>query len=840
VTRRLRGDGQSEPARRGWAAAARRALFAAVLLAAVSSGLWLGASAGSAHAEPMWTTYHRDAGRSGNDPDGIDPIPPELSWQSVDLGAPIWSQPLVVGSRVYVATVGDELYALEASTGKVIWQTSAGTPMPANKTTCGGDIKPTVGIVGTPVIDPARNTLYAVADTWNAATEEAHHMLEGFNLSTGERVLSTPVDPPGANPRTMLERPALNLANGNVVFGFGGNSGDCGLYNGAVGSAPEAGGPASFWQYSPMAPATGGAAVWAPSGAAVDSEGHVYIGTGNPNPKGQQFTTYDYSDSLLELSPSTMNLIGHFEPATWRSNSENDEDLGSAGPELLPGGLLFQAGKNLNGYLIETAGMTAGTPAVYSQQVCETLKEAGEGSFGGDAYAAGTIYVPCVDGVRALSYNQTARTFSTLWHGPAEATGPPIVSSGTVWSLATGAFLKGGGEKLYGLDPTTGLARYTLTLPSRLVDHFASPSAAGGRLFVATGSTVTAYQVAHLPPEALTEAASDVAQTTAALHASANPDGATVSECVLEWGTTATYGSSVPCTPLPAGKSPVAVSASLTGLAANTVYHYRVHVKTAAGEAYGSDETLKTALPSAPEVATGSASAVTETSAVLGATVNPNGAPSEDCHFDYGTTTSYGLSATCTPSPGAASASVPVAAAISGLSAGSTYYFRVVASNAGGTSHGTGGTFSTPSMAVVQTMTSTMGNGSLDVLATIERKPPTAGLAGTSLTVGAGGKLAVRVSCPASAGTCTGTIMLRSLHAVSTGHRSAILVLAVGSFALPEGHVATVKLRLSSAARKLLARTSPLRARATILAHDGYGQQQTTLATVTIRRAKRR
>jgi hypothetical protein len=55
------------------------------------------------------------------------------------------------------------------------------------------------------------------------------------------------------------------------------------------------------------------------------------------------------------------------------------------------------------------------------------------------------------------------------------------------------------GSKLYGLDPATGVPRYTEMLPSAAVDHFASPSAAGGRLFVASGSSVTAYQTAALP-----------------------------------------------------------------------------------------------------------------------------------------------------------------------------------------------------------------------------------------------------------------------------------------------------------------------------------------------------
>ena len=63
-----------------------------------------------------------------------------------------------------------------------------------------------------------------------------------------------------------------------------------------------------------------------------------------------------------------------------------------------------------------------------------------------------------------------------------------------VWDIASGGF-NGGGTKLYALDPATGTPRYTLTLPSAVADHFASPSAAGGRLFLATGSSETAYTI---------------------------------------------------------------------------------------------------------------------------------------------------------------------------------------------------------------------------------------------------------------------------------------------------------------------------------------------------------
>ena len=72
-------------------------------------------------------------------------------------------------------------------------------------------------------------------------------------------------------------------------------------------------------------------------------------------------------------------------------------------------------------------------------------------------------------------------------------------------------------------------------------------------------------------PTVKTEKASEVAQTTAKLNASVNPNGGEVTECKLEYGPTTSYGESKPCSPPRGpGESSVAVSASISGLTANT------------------------------------------------------------------------------------------------------------------------------------------------------------------------------------------------------------------------------------------------------------------------------
>jgi len=100
-------------------------------------------------------------------------------------------------------------------------------------------------------------------------------------------------------------------------------------------------------------------------------------------------------------------------------------------------------------------------------------------------------------------------------------------------------------------------------------------------------------------------------------------------------------------------------------------------------------------LPPAPTVVTTAASEVTQTSARLNATVNPNGSEVSECEVEYGTTTSYGSSAPCMPAPGSGESPVPVLAAGGSLNENATYHFRIVASNAGGTSMGSDETFTT-------------------------------------------------------------------------------------------------------------------------------------------------
>jgi hypothetical protein len=98
----------------------------------------------------------------------------------------------------------------------------------------------------------------------------------------------------------------------------------------------------------------------------------------------------------------------------------------------------------------------------------------------------------------------------------------------------------------------------------------------------------------------------------------------------------------------------------------------------------------------APTAITDAASSVRLQSATLNASVDPESANVTECRFEYGETPAYGASAPCAVAPGEGSNPVPVSAAIGGLSAGATYHFRIVATNAVGTGYGADQTFATP------------------------------------------------------------------------------------------------------------------------------------------------
>jgi polyvinyl alcohol dehydrogenase (cytochrome) len=484
----------------------RRFLLPLVIAVALAVQAVLGAYA--AAAIPAWTTYRHDAARSGIDPDSTSPVTPAQAWQTPALDGEVYGQPLVYGSYVYVATENDSVYRLNAATGAVVWSTHLATPEPSSAAPC-GDISPSIGVTSTPVIDSATDRIYVVGAVSAAGT--VHHELFALDLSSGQPIAGFPIMvdphyPSGGAAVNQLQRAGLALDGGRILVGYGGNDGDCKTYWGWLVSAPIDG-ATGLSSFQVDAAHTEGA-IWAAGNApAVDAAGNVFVATGNGN--GNSTSDPEYGDSVVKLTGSASPL-DWWAPPNWQSLDSSDADLGSSMPTLLPGGFLFQSGKDGNGYLLNGAGLGHVSPAP-----AEATGFCSGGSFGGSVYdpANSTIYAACTGGLRALSLSSGSPPSLAAKAGfsaPSGATGPPMLAGGLVWvtNYSSGS--------LYGLDPASGATRSHFPIPENgsNVNHFASPSAGGGRLFVGSGDQVTAYTIAQ--PGAS-------APTITTLASSANP-----------------------------------------------------------------------------------------------------------------------------------------------------------------------------------------------------------------------------------------------------------------------------------------------------------------------------
>ena len=205
---------------------------------------------------------------------------------------------------------------------------------------------------------------------------------------------------------------------------------------------------------------------------------------------------------------------------------------------------------------------------------------------------------------------------------------------------------------------------------------------------VVTAISLTGLAAAATAPAAITGPVNTVGGSSATVTGTVNPNG-TATNWNFEYGTTTSYGAATTAQSAGSGSVNITVSASLSGLSPGTTYHYRLDGSSSAGSAQGADGIFTTA--ATPGATTQAASGLSATAATLNGSVLPNGQQTS-YSFQYGTTTSYG-SSTPTSAAGSGTSAIPVSAAVSGLQAGQTYHYRLVATSSVGTSDGADLTF---------------------------------------------------------------------------------------------------------------------------------------------------
>ena len=263
--------------------------------------------------------------------------------------------------------------------------------------------------------------------------------------------------PAGTEPADILQRTGLNLNNGNVVFGYGGNDGDCATYSGWVVSVPEGGGTPGLLPGGADRPTTGPSG-WAAPHPRSTAAGNIWVTTGN----GSSSTPYDCSDSVLELSPSS-DSEQYFAPSNWSSDNS-----GRPRPRVVTAGAALERDRSCRpasrsgAYLLSQAALGGIGGQLGVTPVCPAAVDGD----GGDAVLGTVVYVPCQGGVRRC---RPARHSASLWQsrrpGP---TGPPIEAGGLVWSIG------GSNVALRRSTRRTAPSSRTLSVGSE-ANHFPTP-----------------------------------------------------------------------------------------------------------------------------------------------------------------------------------------------------------------------------------------------------------------------------------------------------------------------------------------------------------------------------
>jgi hypothetical protein len=511
----------------------------------------------AAPANSAVLTYRNDNGRTGQYPNEtllntsnvnvsqfgrrvLYPVDGQLYAQ------PLYVPNLTIGGSVhnvvFAATENDTVYAFDADQTSAVaplWKTSllpsGATAVPYTAVSC-GDLTPVIGITGTPVIDPATNTMYVV--TYDDEGGTLVYRLHALNILTGQDIsppivirASAPGTGAGSSGGTVSfnaglnrQRTGLVLANGKVYVAFSSFC-DNGNYHGWILSYAYNG--SAFQQVNAYAVTPNGiqGGIWGgDAGLDADSVGNLYYVSGNgtfdANTGGP-----DYGDSFVRLNGALQNQ-DYFTPFNQACLSQADEDLGSGGPLLLTGAnALIGAGKEGRPYVVSTTNMggytadpnlTCGGSAEENRtNVDKVQQELAPGTVGSDfstpAFWNGSsgqyVYFTSVNGPTwAFSWNGSKLSTTPTSTSANGNGGSPVVSSngtaagtGIVWKIDYGSELHAYdasnlATELYNSNQDAsrdGLSGYV---------KFSSVVVANGEVFVGLSSSLAIFGQLSTPP----------------------------------------------------------------------------------------------------------------------------------------------------------------------------------------------------------------------------------------------------------------------------------------------------------------------------------------------------
>ncbi|HTA12398.1 MAG TPA: hypothetical protein VK765_03175 [Solirubrobacteraceae bacterium] len=368
--------------------------------------------------------------------------------------------------------------------------------------------------------------------------------------------------------------------------------------------------PAASWEATSIDKGSEGpplsAVSCAPGGpcVAVDRHGNAFVDQ-RPGASSWSHTTIEHGARLTGVSCASASLCVAVDEAgdMW---SNTDSGLG-----------VWTAARFGSEHPWSAVSCSPSTSAAPSRSVCVAVDTAGELLASEDPTGATSAWhlqkldPQALDAISCASMSECVAVDAA---GHALASSDPG-SAGATWSLTPadpGETLDAVSCAISGLCAALGAHGAALAsddaagaLPEwgqQSIDSgqsLAGVSCLGGGLCVALDAAGHSLSARVPTPLATTLTPAKVTFSTATLEGLVEPRDALLDACLFEYGTVASgvYSQSIPCETLPgaiAGAQPVSATAS--GLDANTAYRYRLLAITAAGTATGAEQTFTTAV----------------------------------------------------------------------------------------------------------------------------------------------------------------------------------------------------------------------------------------------------
>jgi hypothetical protein len=438
----------------------------------------------------------------------------------------VYAQPLYIddgpGGRqtIIAVTESNNVYALDAVDGSIIWERNVGDPVPANDVPC--TILDPLGITSTPIVDLASRSLFLAAMTTPDGGQTKKHFILSLNVDTGDINPGWPVDVEvtvsfnGINftPVIQLQRAALGIVGNILYVGYASHS-DCSLYYGwLVGVHIDNPASVTAWAAGTNPGAHGGA-IWGVGGIASDGK-NPFVTTGNTSGTNGD---WDGGEAVIRFQPGPIfsgSPADYWVPTNWLSLDNADLDLGGSGPLLVdvpnatPSHLIVAMGKDGKAYLVNRDNLGGISAPIASAQVGPiNLRQAAA------AYQTnlGTYFALRADRSTLSAFRITGTSPPSIVNGwtvnrGADDCGSPFVTStdGTnnmiVWVVGTEDRGNPGDQRLHGYDGQTGAVVYAGGGPNELMagthNYSTTGIAARGRIYVAGDNKVYAF-AAPLP-----------------------------------------------------------------------------------------------------------------------------------------------------------------------------------------------------------------------------------------------------------------------------------------------------------------------------------------------------